>query len=192
MSDDWSRCGQCRGVRIVGGHSCLAHANHRQRAAALKQFYETGDLDVRGVTVSDTLFKEILAAAPHNTDGHPTFSAARFDQAIFEGRASFDEAYFKGDARFSGATFSGEARFDNATFGGTAWFLGATFKRDAYFGGAEFGGDGSAGATFKDLARFVSATFKRDVYFGGATFGNEAMFFSATFEGTAGFDAGRR
>ena len=118
MSDDWPHCGQCGGIRIPGGDSCLAHAKPEERWAALKQFSKSGELDVRGVTIPDALLKEIFDTAPHNAEGHLTFSAIRFVRATFEGYAGFDGATFEGDAWFTGATFKGE----------DAWFRGATFK----------------------------------------------------------------
>src|SRR5690349_11499112 len=95
MSDDWPHCGQCGGISTAGGSGCLAHSNPEDRAAVLKQFSESGDLDVRGVTISEALLKQIFDAAPRNAGGGPTF---------------------KGDARFDGATFEGYARFHWAAF----------------------------------------------------------------------------
>ena len=178
MIDDWSRCGQCGGIRIAGGDSCLAHAEPGERAAALKRFSESGGLDVRGVTISNALLQEIFDAAPHNADGSPKFSAARFDGATFEGIAGFYGATFEGIAGFGGATFEGDAGFGGATFEGYAWFGGATFE-----GGAGFGEE----AIFESDARFGKATFKGDAGFGEATFKRHALF-EATFEGDARFD----
>jgi hypothetical protein len=95
MTDDWPPCDQCGGVRITGGDSCLAHAKPVERGVALKQFSASGDLDVRGVTISDALLKEIFDAAPHDAEGRRTFSAARFDKATFQGGARFGGAVFK-------------------------------------------------------------------------------------------------
>src|SRR5690242_19331563 len=118
MSDDWPHCGQCGGIPIAGGESCLAHAKPTERTAALKQFSETGELDIRGVAISDALLKEILNAAPHDAESHPKFSATQFDGARFEGDARFGGATFEGDARFGGAIFEGGAEFGKATFKG--------------------------------------------------------------------------
>ena len=117
MSGDWPPCDQCRGIRIPGGDRCLAHAGADERGAALKRFSESGELDVRGVTISEALFREIADAAPRDADGHQTFSWARFDRATFEGVAKFD-----------GAIFQEDAWFDRVTFKEDAWFKGATFK----------------------------------------------------------------
>ena len=120
MPDSWPTCDQdgCSGARTGYETRCLAHAGADERAATLKRFSEGGELDVRGVTISDALFGEISDAAPHDADGHRTFSAARFDGATFKGDARFDGATFKGDAGFDGATFKGDAGFDGATFKG--------------------------------------------------------------------------
>jgi uncharacterized protein YjbI with pentapeptide repeats len=186
MSDDWPHCGQCGGIRITGGDGCLTHAKPEERAAVLKQFSKSGDLDVRGMTISDALLKEIFDAAPHNTQGHLRFSAIHFGGATLEGEASFDRATFI-NAWFGGATFEGDAWFDRATFVEVN-FGEATFKGDAWFGGATF--EGYAGfdrATFKGDTGFPETTFKGDAWFGGATFERYAGFGEVTFEGYAGF-----
>jgi len=202
----------CSGVRTGGETRCLAHVGADERSATLKRFSESGELDVRGVTISDTLFGEIVDAAPHDADGHRTFSAAMFDEATFEADARFDKATFKGDARFDGATFKADARFNGATFEGDAWFDEATFEGGAEFGRATFEGGAEFGeatferyaqfsrATFKEIAQFGGATmfeggawfgeatFKADARFGEATFKDDARFGEATFERGAGFD----
>lgn len=198
MSDDWRHCSQCGGIRIPGGDSCLAHANPVTRAALIKQFSESGDLDVRGVTISDALLEEIFAAAPHNADGHPTFSAIQFGGATFEADAWFTGATFEGQATFTKATFRGTAGFSSATFEDAAWFGGATFEGPTFFGatfedaawfiGATFKGKAKfADATFKDAAEFNWATFEDNAVFGGATFKRVTQFHGATFVGEALF-----
>ena len=102
---------------------CLAHAGDEQPNATLKQLGETGEIDARGVPITEALVDQILAAAQRDPDDHPTFRAARFERATFQGAAWFREA-----------TFQSAAEFDNATFEG-AWFDGATFQRYAGFGG---------------------------------------------------------
>ena len=64
MSDDWPPCDPCRGIRIPGGERCLAHAGADERSATLKRFSEGEELDVRGVTISEALFGEIVEAVP--------------------------------------------------------------------------------------------------------------------------------
>jgi hypothetical protein len=66
------------------------------RSLETAQFSESGDLDARGVTISDALLREIFAAAPHNADGHPTFSVIQFSRATFESPVRFDRATFNG------------------------------------------------------------------------------------------------
>jgi hypothetical protein len=187
MSADGTRCGQCGGVRIAGGDSCLAHAKPTERAAALKQFSETGDLDIRGVAISDALLKEIFNAAPHNADGRPAFSAIQCDKATFEGDAEFGQATFEGDAGFGGATFKGDAEFGQATFKGDAVFSQATFEHKAQFFKARFGADARfRQATFKGLAGF-EATFEGDAVFYQAKFEGDDWLGHARFKGVAGF-----
>ena len=129
-----------------------------ERVATLKRFSESGELDVRGVTISDAFFREIFDVAPHDADGRRTFTAAWFDGATFEGDAWFDGATFEDDAEFDGVTFK-VARFDGATFKGYAEFgFGAAFA-----GGADL----RFGTTFKD-AWFAGATFEDDAEFDGA------------------------
>ena len=140
------------------------------------------------MTISDALFQQIADAAPHDADGHQTFSAAQFGGATFEGDAWFAEAAFKGDARFGGATFEGAAWFVEAVFEGDALFAGAAFKGDARFLGAAFKGDARfAEAAFKGDARFAEAAFEGDARFAEAAFEGRARFDMAAFEGDAWF-----
>jgi uncharacterized protein YjbI with pentapeptide repeats len=129
MAGDWRPCDQCGGACIADAASCLAHAEPEERAAALKQFSASGNFDLRGVTISDALLKEIFDTAPH-LDRRPTFSAIQFGGATFEG-----------DAGFVGATFKRNAWFGGTTFKDDAWFVKATFKGDARFSGATFEGN---------------------------------------------------
>jgi uncharacterized protein YjbI with pentapeptide repeats len=177
MDDRWPSCEQdgCSGACIDGKTRCLAHVGPKERGTALERFSESGELDVRGVTISDALCGEIFDAAPHDADGHRAFSAAWFGGATFESTVRFDGATFEGTAQFGNATFLGPARFDVATFEGTAGFDVATFE-----GGANFGG-----ATFNGAANFDVAKFKHAAWFGGATFENTVRFSRATFKDTA-------
>jgi uncharacterized protein YjbI with pentapeptide repeats len=175
----------------------------KKRDATLQRFSESGGLDVRGVTISDAFFGEIVAAAPHDGDGYRTFSAASFARATFKSDVKFDRAgggfgfiraTFEGDAGFGWATFEGDAEFGWATFKGNAGFAGATFKGEARFTGATFEGAASFaflseyGAIFEGDARFGGATFKGDAQFFGTTFKGNAWFHMATFESNAEFD----
>ena len=177
---EWPTCGEdgCIGVRLAGGGKCLAHATTRRRGATLRQLGKTGEIDARGVPITQALLEQILAAAPHDAEDHPTFQGtARFDGATFHGDAWFAGATFRRDARFAGATFHGDAGFRGASFQGDAWFAGASFQGDAWF----------AGASFQGNAQFVEATFQGTTWFGGATFHGDAGFDRATFRGTAAF-----
>jgi uncharacterized protein YjbI with pentapeptide repeats len=187
MADSWPTCDEdgCSGARTGDETRCLTHAGADERGATLKRFSEGEELDVRGVTISSALFGEIFNAVPNDADGHPTFPAARFDGATFEGDARFDGATFEGDAGFDGARFKGDAGFDGATFEGAARFTSFTsevtfegdFEVDAWFDGT----------TFEGAARFDGATFKGDARFDGARFKGDAVFVGATFEGAAVF-----
>jgi Pentapeptide repeats (9 copies) len=189
MADSWSTCSEdgCSGARTRGETRCLAHAGADERSATLKRFSEGEELDVRGVTISPTLFGEIFDAVPDDADGHRTFPAVRFDRATFEGDARFDKATFKGDARFDKATFKGRAGFSEATFKGNVRFEEATFKGDAGFGKVTRGG-AWLGTTFENYAGFNRATFEGSAWFDLATFKGGAWFGGATFKGSAGFD----
>jgi len=200
MGGDWPACAQdnCTGACVGDVTRCLAHAGVKERDAVLRQFSKTGSLDVRGVTISDALFKEILDAAPLDADGHWTFSAARFNGATFRGEASFTNATFEGGAWFTDATFEGDAGFDKAKFRGEASFEWTTFEGSAWFGKAKFRGEASFHeATFgsqggkKGGAWFTDATFGGNAEFDGARFGHNASFEDATFEGDALFHGAR-
>jgi hypothetical protein len=87
---DWPTCDEdtCIGVRLAATPKCLVHAGDEQRNAALKQLGETGEIDARGVPITQPLLEQILAAAPHDADNHPTFTAPRFDRATFKATPS--------------------------------------------------------------------------------------------------------
>ena len=186
MTDGWPTCDEvgCSGACTSDATSCLAHVRADERGATLKRFSESGELDVRGVTISDALFGEILNAAPHDTDGHLAFSAARFAGATFKGAAEFGGATFEASAEFGKATFKGAAGFGKATFKGAAEFGGATFEASAEFGKATFEGAAGFGkATFEGDAWFSETTFKRNTWFGKATFKGAAEFGESAFKG---------
>jgi uncharacterized protein YjbI with pentapeptide repeats len=176
----WPTCDEdgCVGVRLATTSKCLAHARDEQRHPTLKQFGETGEIDARGVPITQTLLEQVLAAAPHDSDNHPTFKAARFDRATFQHDAWFDGATFQGDAVFDEATFQRTASFQRAVFMIAAEFRGATFQGGAWF----------RGATFQDYAVFLRTTFQGTAGFPEATFQREAAFDEVTFQGVAGFD----
>jgi hypothetical protein len=188
---DWPTCDEdgCIGVRLAATPKCLTHAPDEQRKETMKKLTETGEIDVRGVPITEALLEQILAAAPHDSGGPSKFAAARFDLATFEGDAQFGGITFQGRAGFSEAMFGGHARFDGATFQGRAGFSEASFRRDAQFGGATFQGrTGFGGASFRRNADFGEVTFHGPAGFGEATFGGDARFDKATFESDARFD----
>jgi Pentapeptide repeats (9 copies) len=176
---DWPTCGEdgCMGVRLAATPKCLAHAGDDQRNAMLKQLGETGVIDARGVPITEALLEQILAAAPHDADNPPTFTAPRFGRATFQGEAGF-----------GGATFQSNAEFDSATFRRDAQFGGATFQHDSTFDSATFQGNaGFDRTTFHHDATFDRTTFQRNAWFDRATFQGGAWFAGATFQGNAGF-----
>jgi uncharacterized protein YjbI with pentapeptide repeats len=177
------------GVGLVVTSKCLAHASDEQRNAKLKQLGETGEFDARGVPLTEGLLKQILAAAPRDAEDHPTFKAARFEQAIFQGSATFLRTTFQGNAEFDGATIYGWAVFGEATFHRQAQFRNTTFQSMAAFSGATFQDEALFGdPTFQGDAYFGRATFQRGAWFSWATFQGKAWFEDATFQGEARFD----
>jgi uncharacterized protein YjbI with pentapeptide repeats len=190
MADSWLSCDQdgCSGACVAQATSCLAHAGTEERDATLRQFSQGGRLDVRDVTISESLLKTILDAAPHDEDGNPVFSAARFEGATFEGDARFERATFKGGVSFGGARFKRAAKFEEAMFGGVARFDGATFEGRAAFGRTTFQDAGFDRATFESTAWFYKATFKYYARFEEATFKSHAELHEAVFKGNAWFD----
>ena len=198
---DWPTCDEdgCIGIRLASTSKCLAHASDEERSATLKQLGEHGEIDARGVPITQALLEQILAAAPHDADNHPVLTAPRFERATFQGDAIFDWVTFQGRANFRRAAFQGDAGFDWTAFKEDADFVGATFEGWALFQWAAFQGDaaffgatvrGTAifeGVPFQGYAWFSNATFQRDADFDGATFKGDASFGGATFQGHADF-----
>jgi uncharacterized protein YjbI with pentapeptide repeats len=187
---DWPTCDEdgCIGVRLAATTECLAHARDEQRNATLKKLGQSGEIDARGVPISQALLEQILAAAPHDGDNHAVFMAPKFARATFQGVAGFERVTFDGNAQFGGATFQSHAGFAAATFKRDAWFDGATFKRVALFDAATFQGNAWFGAaTFQDHASFTDATFQGQALFSKATFQGYITFGRATFQRPAGF-----
>jgi uncharacterized protein YjbI with pentapeptide repeats len=190
VSVDWPTCDEdgCIGIRLDAGGKCLAHAGNEERDAALGQVAQTGKIDARGVTISNTLLKRILDSAPRDSNGYVVATEAQFTEATFQGYAGFIGATFQDGAWFVEATFQDGAEFGGATFGGV-FFAGATFQAGAGFGGATFQTyAGFSGATFQGRTVFVEATFQDSAVFGQATFQDSAEFDGATFQGDAEFD----
>jgi hypothetical protein len=116
----WETCakGGCVGARLPSRGRCLAHADAHNLSEAFQRLGEHGDLDARGVAFTAELLRRVLDAAPHDDEGHPVVTGARFAGASFKGGAGFAKATFQGDAGFAGATFTGGAGFAGATFTG--------------------------------------------------------------------------
>ena len=115
----WPICGEhgCIGVGLGAPARCIAHARDEDRNATLRQLGETGEIDARGVPITQTLLEQILAAAPRDAEDHPKFKTARFDWATFQGKAVFDGAIFQGKAVFRVATFQVDAGFRGRSSG---------------------------------------------------------------------------
>ena len=118
MSGDWPPCDQCGGIRIAGGDRCLAHVGADERGATLKRFSESGDLDVRGVTISEALFREIAAAAPHDADGHRTFSCGSVRRSNLRRRCRVRRGDLQGGRLVRQRDVQGLRRVQGATFKG--------------------------------------------------------------------------
>jgi uncharacterized protein YjbI with pentapeptide repeats len=178
----------CIGVSLGATPKCLGHASDEQRHATLKQLGETGEIDARGVPITQALLEQILAAAPRDVEHHPTFTAAHFEWATFQGPAEFELVTFRGLAEFEGATFQGDAGFLGAIFQVDAGFHKATFQGSSKFEWATFQGPGRFHeATFRGDAGFAQATFQTHAVFSGATFQGDAGFIGVTFRGLADF-----
>ena len=188
---EWAQCDHdgCIGVQSCTS-LCLAHATeHAPHAfdAELKRIGAEGTVDARAVVIVPELLRRLLAAAPRE-DGRPALSAARFDRAIFQGRADFEGVSFQGRANFGGASFQGKANFGGASFDDWALFGGVIFEDEAWFGAAKFsGGAGFDRAEFHSKAGFHSATFYAPV-FKGARFHGRALFDLAEIRSIAHFE----
>ncbi|MFF3113556.1 pentapeptide repeat-containing protein, partial [Kitasatospora sp. NPDC057904] len=167
---DWAHCGHgavpaadpvgCRGIRVRGYTSCLAHLPRRKRRRYLASLSPGTDIDHSGTPFTPALLVELLRALQDPTTGRPHLGRAWFSEARFGGDASFDWVTFTGDASFDWARFTGNARFDRATFTGSASFYGARFTGNASFDWVTFTGDASFDwARFTGNARFDRATF---------------------------------
>jgi hypothetical protein len=171
---DWPTCDEpgCIGIRLPRGGKCLAHATARQRKAAFKRLGETGQIDARGVPLTEVLLQQVLAAAPHDTADKPTFTEALFNQATFQADAWFDRVTFQAIAWFGGATFHDVAWFREATFRAYAGFDRAIFRADARFDEA----------IFQANVAFGETTFQANAWFSGAIVRRDARFVSTRFE----------
>src|SRR5262245_38284784 len=188
---DWPTCDQdgCIGIQLGAGRVCLAHAGAEERDAELRRIGESGEIDLRGISIRGHLLDRVIAVAPRNANQMPLIKTCKFNRATFQAGAGVGEAApFEGDADFAGATFQGRAVFGEATFQGRADFTRATFQGRAVFGEATFQGRADfTRATFEGDAVFGEATFEYGAEFAGATCQGRVEFAGATFEGDAEF-----
>jgi hypothetical protein len=68
----------------------------------IKRVGNTGEIDLRGVSITSELLGEVIDAAPRGADLRPLVKACRFDGAKFQGPARFAGVIFGGDAVFRG------------------------------------------------------------------------------------------
>ncbi len=180
VSVDWPTCDVdgCVGIQVPGGHVCLAHASGDEQDAALRQFSQAGNVDLRGVQISGSLFEKVIAIAQATPDGGRTLPAVQFDKAAFLENASFQGISFSADASFHDTRFHHDANFADVTFQGVAEFTIATFQGDVWF----------SNATFLKAAEFGwGVAFQHDVVFSKATFHGKAQFGNVTIDGLARF-----
>jgi Pentapeptide repeats (9 copies)/Pentapeptide repeats (8 copies) len=199
----WPACASdCTGVRWGEDNGrCLAHLAPLELDAALKALPLKDKVDLRGVSITPRLLRQILSVLTPAGEDVANIATAIFDQATFTGNASFHGATFTGNASFRGATFTGNASFHGATFTGNASFHGATFTGNASFHGATFTGNTSFDNTksprnasfnytrFSGDASFDNTTFAGDASFYGTTFSLGAKFYNTNFNRNAEFDA---
>ena len=76
----------CIGVRLPASPKCLAHASDEQRNATLKRFGETGEIDARGVSITQGLLEQILAAGTAQRGRPPDLHGSRFSGGDLPGR----------------------------------------------------------------------------------------------------------
>ncbi|MEU9168562.1 pentapeptide repeat-containing protein [Streptomyces sp. NPDC048420] len=157
------------------------------------------DIDHRGTPFTEGLLDELLAALREPATGAPRFGRARFEQAVFVGKAGFDRAEFDGPARFDWVHFLGganfreakfrrDARFADAKISGSALFRRSEIHGEAWFRRALFGGNADFySVKIEGLARFAEAQFKGKSNFVGATFSGGAWFPDVHFEQRAEF-----
>jgi hypothetical protein len=147
---DWSLCqgSDCIGIRAEPFSRCLAHLNDEELTTILYGLEPGSDIDVRGVSFTDSLLRRFLYRL-------------RDEERIARlGYSRFQHTRFQAKATFSGAQFHGQANFDNAKFHEGASFGGAEFEEEANFPFAEFHGSAEfRGARFNDFAGLESPSF---------------------------------
>lgn len=214
----WPSCAVkgCLGRQADAEGLCLKHMHEDQRKQALALLGDGRSLALTaGVSFTEELLAELLAALPRSDRGGPLLHEADFRMSVLRTlpinaaldlrfatlvNARFDEATFRADVWFGAAIFQGNVGFSRASFQGDAVFAGATFQGDANFDNAHFQGGSRTslgratraasfdGATFHGDARFTQVTCQGDAGFYKASFKNDASFHEATFKGDARFD----
>src|SRR5205823_442293 len=88
-----SRAAQgCRGVRAANSNECMIHASDDERRLVLESFQSTGELDLRGIEISDVLFNDIRRYGP---DPHETPWRLQCESAKFSATTDFDNMHFR-------------------------------------------------------------------------------------------------
>ncbi|MDF2267419.1 pentapeptide repeat-containing protein [Streptomyces coacervatus] len=182
--------------------TCLVHLNSAERDQYFASLHPNSALDLRGITLSQSLLTSIMDKLMAPGNSRPIFGKVDFSDVDFDGDVSFASAIFRSEANFSGAIFNGKADFGSVRFDDYAGFVGTVFGRetsfsstvfkgDAHFGTAVFGEEGDRGPTGADGrgAWFGSATFLGYASFGLVDFNVQARFGLATFKGLADFDS---
>ncbi|MGW4441975.1 pentapeptide repeat-containing protein [Streptomyces sp. NPDC004682] len=179
----------CRGIRVPGQTSCLAHLSDTDRGAYLAGLTPGASIDHRGTSFPEDLLDQLLSALRDPTTGELQVGTAKFDEAQFTGpAAAFSRAQFSGSVRFNGAHFCGDAEFLGVQFSGDAEFTRAQFSGLAWFSEAQFSGKANfIMAQFSRPAGFLEAKFTDAAVFNGAKFTRDATYHSAQFSGDASF-----
>jgi uncharacterized protein YjbI with pentapeptide repeats len=143
---------------------------------------------LRGVTLSDDLFAQVIKAAPHDDRGRAILHAADFEGTVFPEKASFQNLRFTGNTEFHFSTFKGSPNFYGSVFGGgDTLFLTTTsfivdFDHGVSFRQAEFESHLDFSATVNGPCSFNFAEFHAGANFHGATFKEAPYFYEAKFE----------
>lgn len=164
---NWSRCSQhgCLGEALTAGGLCIAHADPAQRSAHLASLPGSSRmLSLRGITVSQQLWNEILSSPvfANNTMQVPiTFAGSEINASIrLEGRHFYHHLDFMGAGVFAhielrGCTFQSSLSARFAFFnGGALNCYGSTFAEPVDF---------SYSRTERVSLGFEGCTFSRDL-----------------------------
>ncbi|GGT46718.1 pentapeptide repeat-containing protein [Streptomyces chromofuscus] len=190
----------CRGIRVPGHTTCLAHLGDSDCDAYLASLAPGADIDHRGTPFTEDLLDRLLRALRDPTTEKPYIGTAQLNEAQFTGSATFDGTRFSGPAWFDGAHFSGPADFSGVTFSPLAHFTGARFVGPARFDAVRFSDAAKFDqaefsdytsfddARFSGYADFSHAKFSLGVYFNLARFSSDAAFTEAQISDPAEFD----